>query len=81
MFWWERDGVITVQAMWRGAAEMWVWPASCHSVRWAGTRWRAQHLTLPLAVASGRCVPLPARLLRARRGPFRAKDIGAVTCV
>ena len=25
--------------------------------------------------------PLPARLLRARRGPFRAKDIGAVTCV
>ena len=47
----------------RETAEMWVWPSSCHSVRWAGTRWRAQHHSLPLN-------PLPAQMLLARRGPF-----------
>jgi len=65
----------------REAAEMWVWPSSCHSVHWAGTRWRAQHLSLP---PNGRCAyPLLPRQLQARRGPFCAKDRSghvSVTC-
>jgi hypothetical protein len=59
---WERDRQAGA-ARERWEAEMWVWPTSCHCVRWAETRWRTQHL----AVCTGRC-DHPSQLGCCKRG-------------
>jgi hypothetical protein len=81
MFWWKRDGESTVRGGQGEGSGRDVGVATILSLSALGGDKMARTASHPSSHCCHRSMrlPLPARLLQARRGPFFAKDIGAVT--